>query len=241
MDVDFTSSASRANSIEATAAADSGKGYRSSLALLRTSRAQTLHMVDGLSQSQMDFRSAPGKWSVGEVLDHLILGERLNLSYIAEVIGMQKAGRRPILNLSFRDVDISIGYIPKAVLPAFEFPFRVMNMMLPGGVRDFVTRCRFIPAQNPNITNPRRGRPANELRHELMSSFRETERLIETHRDLDYSKMKIMHPLLGNNDVAGLLRFVALHEQRHQAQIKEILNSPGFPSSPTTSSTGGDE
>ena len=86
--------------------------------MFRTTRAHTLEMVQGLSQCQMDFEPAPGKWSVGEVLDHLILGQRLNLSYIAEVIGMKKAGQRPVLRLSFTDVDVSIGYLPKSMLPA---------------------------------------------------------------------------------------------------------------------------
>jgi hypothetical protein len=41
--------------------------------------------------------------------------------------------------------------------------------------------------------------------------------------------MFVSHPLLGRNDVAGLLRFLALHEQRHQSQMKEIVSDPQFP------------
>jgi hypothetical protein len=204
---------------------------KDSLEMFRSVRAQTLEMVQGHSQSQMDYRSAPGKWSIGEVLDHLILGQRLNLSYIAEVIGRVSAGQRPVLQLSFADVDVSIAYLPKGILPALEVPFSLINIILPNSVRDFMTRYRLIPAQNPGITKPRRGRSAVALRHDLISSLRETEQLFESHRGLDYSKMMILHPLLGNNDVPGLLRFVALHEQRHQSQIESVLSSPGFPSS----------
>jgi hypothetical protein len=37
------------------------------------------------------------------------------------------------------------------------------------------------------------------------------------------------HPLMGVNNVLQLLRIVALHEQRHQSQIGDILRLPGFP------------
>ena len=201
-----------------------------SLEMLRTTRAQTLAMVQELSQSEMDYQPEPGKWSVGEVLDHLILGQRLNLCYIAEVIAMKAAGKPPVLRLSSTDVDVSIGYIPKRLLPALEVPFTVLNLFLPSGVRDFMTRNPLIPAQNPEVTNPRHARLAEELRNDLISSLKETEALLDSHSDLDYGEMVIQHPLLGNNNVPELLRFLALHEQRHQSQIKDILGSSGFPS-----------
>lgn len=203
--------------------------HKSTLEMFRTTRAHTLAMVQKLSQSQMDHQLEPGKWSVGEVLDHLILGQRLNLSYIAEVIGMKKAGRQPVLRLSFADVDVSIGHLPKTLLPALEVPFNVLNMFLPNGVRDFMTRYRLIPAQNPELTAPRRARPADELRNDLISSLKETEALLESNAHLDYGEMVIQHPLLGNNNVSGLLRFLALHEQRHQSQISSIMAGSRFP------------
>jgi DinB family protein len=188
-------------------------------------------LVSDLTQAQLDYVPAPDKWSVGEVLDHLILGQRLNLSYVTEVIGLKEAGQRPVLGLGFEDVDVSIKYLPKEILPALEFPLSVMNMFLPDRVRDFMTRYRVVPAQSPGITTPRRGRSADELREDLVLSVVETERILGSYKDLDCHQIIIRHPLLGNNDVPGLLRFVALHEQRHQTQIKEILNSPGFPGS----------
>ena len=188
-------------------------------------------MVDGLTQVQIDHVPARGKWSIGEVLDHLILGQRLNVCYIAEVIEMKKAGRQPVRKLSFSDVDVSVGHIPKSMLPALEVPFNVLNLFLPNGVRDFMTRNRVVPAQNPNLTTPRHGRSATDLSGDLFSSLKELETLLESHAHLDFSEMVITHPLLGNNSVPGLLRFLALHEQRHQSQIDDILKSPRFPKS----------
>jgi len=208
---------------------------KDSLEMFRSTRAQTIAMVDGLTQAQIDHVPARGKWSVGEVLDHLILGQRLNVCYIAEVIEMKKAGRQPVRKLSFSDVDVSVGYIPKSLLPVLETPFTILNMFVPAGVRDFMTRNRLVPAQNPNITAPRHGRSAVELRDELISSLKELETLLESHAHLDFSEMVIMHPLLGNNNVPSLVRFLALHEQRHQSQIDDILKSPRFPMSDLSS------
>ncbi len=204
---------------------------KDSLGMFRSTRAQTMAMVDGLTQVQIDHVPARGKWSIGEVLDHLILGQRLNVCYIAEVIEMKKAGRPPVRKLSFSDVDVSVGHIPKSMLPALEVPFNVLNLFLPNGVRDFMTRNRVVPAQNPNLTTPRHGRSATDLSGDLISSLKELETLLESHAHLDFSEMVITHPLLGNNSVPGLLRFLALHEQRHQSQIEEILTSPRFPKS----------
>jgi hypothetical protein len=231
MNADFTSRNGRVNSCCGGDRADAKEAFRSSLELHRANRAHTLEMVREFSQYQMDFEPAAGKWSVGEVLDHLILGQRLNLSYIAEVIGMKKAGQRPVLRLSVEDVDVSIGFIPKSILPVLEVPLTVFNLFLPDAARDFLTSHRLIPAQNPELTAPRRSRPADDLRNDLMVSLRETEELLESDADLDFSGMLIQHPLLGNKNVPGLLRFLALHEQRHQAQIESIVANPGFPGS----------
>ena len=204
---------------------------KDSLEMFRSTRVQTMAMVDGLTQAQIDHVPARGKWSIGEVLDHLILGQRLNVCYIAEVIEMKKAGRQPVRKLNFSDVDVSVGYIPKSVLPVLETPFTILNMFVPTGVRDFMTRNRLVPAQNPNITTPRRGRSSADLHHDLVSSLKELRTLLESHAHLDFSEMMIMHPLLGANNVPGLVRFLALHEQRHQSQIDDVLKSPRFPKS----------
>lgn len=203
--------------------------FQESLEMFRATRARSLAMADALSQAQLEFSSEPGKWSAGEVLDHLVLAERLNRGQIVELIELKKAGRKPSIRRSFSDVNVSIAYIPKTLLPFFEVPFTLLNMFVPAGVRDYMARNRIIPAQNPDAATPRKGRPAGELRDDLAASFRETENLFNANPDLDYREMSVQHPLMGTNDVPGLLRFMALHEQRHQSQIADIISNPRFP------------
>ncbi len=87
--------------------------YQSDLALFGAARQRTLDLVEGLTQVQIEFSPGPGQWSVGEVLDHLLLAEALNRRDIAELIDMAKNGRRPSLKRTFADVNVSMAYIPK--------------------------------------------------------------------------------------------------------------------------------
>jgi DinB family protein len=209
--------------------------FQESLDMFRSTRSRSIELANRLSQAQLDFMSEPGKWSAGEVLDHLLLAEKLNRDQIAELIELKKAGRKPFIRRSFTDVNVSIAYIPKPLLPLLDAPFTILNMFVPAGVREYMTRNRLIPAQNPDIATPRKGRPAAELRKDLSSSLTETESLFKANADLDYGEMIMQHPLMGTNDVPGLLRFMALHEQRHQSQISNIVASPQFPRSHSSS------
>lgn len=44
---------------------------------LRQQRAKMIELIDGLTEEQADYRYAPGKWSVKEVLGHLLDTERV--------------------------------------------------------------------------------------------------------------------------------------------------------------------
>jgi hypothetical protein len=191
-------------------------------------------VAQSLSQPQLDFTYAPDKWSAGEVLDHLLLAEKLYRDQISELIELKKDGRKAFVRRSFADVNVSIAHIPKPVLPFLEIPFTLLNMCMPDGVREYMARNRVIPAQNPDAATPRRGRAAAHLGAELAASLKQTEDLLHANPDLNYGEMFVQHPLMGTNDVPGLLRFMALHEQRHQSQIADMLSHPQFPRAAAT-------
>jgi uncharacterized damage-inducible protein DinB len=203
--------------------------YQADLALFRAARHRTLELIEGLTQAQIAFSPGSSQWSVGEILDHLLLAESLNRREIAELIAMQKSGRRPYLQRTFADMNVSIAFIPKSMLPSLEVPFRALNMMVPRFAREFMTRYRLVPAQSPDAGTPRKDRPIDELREELRYSLQEMKALFEANPTLDYRAMIHQHPLMGVNNVVQLLRIVARHEQRHQSQISDVLRHPGFP------------
>jgi hypothetical protein len=94
--------------------------YQSDLALFRATRNRTLELSDGLTQAQVDFEPGPGQWSVGEVLDHLLRAEALNCREISALIDMTKSGRKPYLKRTFADMNVSMAFIPKSLLPSLE-------------------------------------------------------------------------------------------------------------------------
>jgi DinB superfamily len=202
---------------------------RESLEEFRATRARTLALAGGLTQAQLDYSPAPGRWSAGEVLDHVLLAEGINRGQIARLVEMKRTGLRPVLGLTFADLNVSVAYLPRSVLPLLETPLTLINRLVPGGVRDYLTRNRLVPFQNPDAADPRRGRPARHLRDDLAFSLQETEELFRANPELDYGEMVVRHPLLGGYDVPGLLRFMSAHEQRHQAQLADILSDLRFP------------
>ena len=201
-------------------------------------RERTLAMLGQLTQRQLDYAPAPDRWSAGEVLDHMLLAERINREQIARLIEMRRQGRKPELSLTFSDLNIAVSYIPRSVLPVLELPLTLLNMFVPESLRNYLTRHALVSFKNPDAAAPRRGRTISQLREDLTTSLKETEALFQRDPHLEYGEMVLRHPLLGSYNIPGLLRFMAAHEQRHQSQINNIIASPQFPRPPSSGNGG---
>jgi hypothetical protein len=199
--------------------------YKQNLEVLRSAQAGALRLCSAISQPQSEF--APlGKWSAEEVLHHLILADDLYSGNFFQLIVLQKSGQRPILRSSFVDLNTSIAYIPKSLLPMLEIPFTVANRFVPNVVRETMMQFRFLHARNPDIITPKKGQPVNQLRDALQSSYDEMAALFSANPKFDYRSMPYQHAIMGSNSVLQMLRIVALHERRHQSQIQETLRLP---------------
>lgn len=193
------------------------------LQLVRSTRARTLALVEGFSQADLDSSPAPGVWSVGEVLDHLILSDHIYYGEVKQLFALKKAGKRPYLRRSFSDIDASILYIPKSLLSYTEMPFNILNVFLPRAVRNFFISSRLIPAQTPEIARPRPGRSKEALWRELSAAPDELKALFAQQPDIDYREFKHYHPLLGENNLLEILQFLTNHETVHQKQIRDLI------------------
>jgi uncharacterized damage-inducible protein DinB len=203
--------------------------YQPDLELLHRTRGETLRLCSAVSQEQSEFAPAQGKWSVGEVLDHLLLAEKFYRAAFARLIELDKSGDRPVVSNGFSEVNTSIAFIPKSLLPLTEIPFTILNMFVPSAVREFMTQFPILPAQNPDMAKPEKGKPVTDLRQALQSSYAETAALFHANPALNYRRMRYRHPLMGDNNALQLLRIVSLHERRHQGQLGDILGSRQFP------------
>lgn len=202
---------------------------KANLEQLRTVRLRTLALLEDLSQGQLDYRSAPGEWSIGEVVDHLILSEQVLRGDIAILIDRTKAGLAPYLYRSFAEFNARPAFIPECALPLLEAPLGFVTMFTPAWIQEYLVRNVPFPALAADVTQPRRGIMKAELRAELLSTLHETEALFAANPALDYGQMRHQHPLFGIQTVPQLLRTLWLHEQAHQDQITKMLASPQFP------------
>lgn len=196
---------------------------REALGRMRRVREGTLDLVHGLSQEEMDRRPAPGRWSAGEVLDHLVRTDEIYRGEVETLLERARAGERPVLRRSFSEVDASVLFIPRSVLPLLDLPMGLMSSFLPKALRDLVVRSRWLPAQNPTQSTPRPGRPAEELRRELRQGPEVFDSLVGAGADVDLAALRHFHPLLGWNDLPGVFSFIESHELRHQGQLRELV------------------
>jgi len=195
----------------------------------RTVRANTLHLVQGLSQNQMDFAPPSGEWSIGEILDHLRLDERVFRKDLADLIDLAKAGKPPSIYRSFAEINAAPAFIPQCALPLLELPLYVINRFIPNRIRASLAQSNLVAIRHPDVTTPSKGRPADTLRAELCASLQETAGLLAAHPTLDYSAMTREFPMLGIQTIPQMLDFLGIEESLHQGQIARVKAEPLFP------------
>lgn len=190
---------------------------------LRCARLRTVQLITPLSQRELDFISAPGKWSVGEIVDHIILTADAQQTILKELICLKRDGQRPFVRLTFADFDVFFAFVPKSLLPKIDRPFSLFSRFLPGTVRNFLLQNRVLPFSAPRSLIPRHGLPATELRNRLLASLELVNSAFQDNSDLDFQEMSAQHTLYGRVTMTSLPSVMARHEVRHQKQIRDVL------------------
>lgn len=188
-------------------------------------RLHTLELIAPLSQQELDFVPAPGKWSVGEIVDHIILAADSLQHILEELVRLKRSGQRPFVRRTFADFDVSFAWLPKSLLPLLEVPFSLFSSFVPGRLRDFLIQNRLLPFRAAQAATPRHGLSAGELRNRLRTSFESVLSIFESNADLDFHEMAAQHPLFGCIRMTDLPELMASHELRHQKQIGDVLAS----------------
>ncbi len=202
---------------------------RTELREFQKTRERTFSLIAGLSDDDMATRPAPEKWSAGELVDHLLRAENLWRSEVEELIRLERSGRQPYLNRLLTDFPLPVvERLPVPLLGLFSIPLTVFNTFLPASFFETFLRLRVLPAPAPPALTPRSGRTADELRGELQNGLRQTVAVFEDNDDLKFRRQLYQHPLFGVVNSVALLRFITVHEQRHQEQLKEILAGLGI-------------
>jgi hypothetical protein len=160
-------------------------------------------VVRTLSQTQADWRPAPDRWSVGEILHHLILSNRS----LALVVGkLVERGRREGL----------------AARPdgRRSWPrLRTIADVRASG-----------PVRNPDRVTPTHGLPAEQLRRGLVESHQAVALQIPDLAGLDLAALHFPHPLGFELNLFQWTDIAGAHERRHLHQIETVLAAELFPS-----------
>ena len=167
---------------------------------LDESSAQTIAAVEKLNDAQWSFKSAPEKWSVGEVVEHIMMAESLLFAQ------MEKALAAPVIP----------DWAEKTKGKA-DFLERVMVK-------------RQGKAQAPEAIVPSGKITRAELMVKLREARAKTrEYAVQTNDGLHSHTTDHIFPVFNTLSAYQWLIYIPLHNIRHNQQIEEVKASESFP------------
>jgi hypothetical protein len=202
-----------------------------SIERLQAERAIFQGKIMRLSQAQLDFKPSSLSWSIGQIAHHVALGEGVWQGYLRGILrdGLRENGitRR----VSLQEVPFSSRVVPDFILksPFVITPLSLFMSFLPRPVQSMLFAVPIFKLNAGPRMQPKLGQSRSYVITFLESTRKITVDLVKPHADKDLSRFRIIHPLVGDQDIYGVLELLASHEQRHSLQIDSIQKAPGFP------------
>lgn len=167
---------------------------------LQITRDNFLKSIGGLSQKQWTFKSAPDRWSVAEVAEHITISESTIFGFVQKQIMQSPAAPEKRDQVKGKD-EIVLEKVPD----------------------------RSHKVQAPEFLRPT-GRWATEadLTKAFEDNRATTIEYVRTIND-DLRDHFLDHPVLGTLDGYQWLLLISAHCARHTAQIEEVKADPNFP------------
>jgi uncharacterized damage-inducible protein DinB len=166
---------------------------------LDQTREGLLQAVQELSQKQLEYREAPGRWSVAEVLEHITFAEQGMLGWVENAL-------RDAPNSSKQsDLDGQ-----------------------DEALRNKLAESRKVRLQAPEVIRPTGRWPLAELLPEFEATRRRT-REFAAATNGDLRRHSFPHLQLGVLDCYQWLVLIGSHCDRHRVQIERVKASVGFP------------
>ena len=173
---------------------------------VNSTRAREL--VNGLSEDQLNWKPAPGSWSIAQCLEHLIAATEGFDQYFEKAIA---SGREK------RSVDGAIPYRPT------RLGGWLIKQLVPEATRKVPAPKIFRPAESSSIKGA------------LERFLQQQERFVKFVKDatgIDYNKTKLRSPVtpLMRYSLADAFVLTVVHGRRHLGQAQRVRETPGFPS-----------
>ncbi len=165
---------------------------------IEAARSELIRGVSDLDEAATGARAAPGLWSIGEILHHLVLMENLVTMLLEKQIPRAQ------------DKGIGADMHTESLLHSLDqFPIET--------VIDKLTA--------PQSVTPAQGLTRSQLLSLLSDSRAKLLRAISAADGIDLSQMHFPHPYFGRLDMYQWILFVGKHERRHTTQIARIKGS----------------
>jgi len=208
-----------------------GEGLAKAIERLQRERAVLLGKIDALQQAQIDFRPSRHSWSIGQIAHHVAMGEQVWHGYLKTALKTAGQTKEATVKVTIEDVPFSSRIIPDFILrnSLFLTPISMMVNLVPQPVQSMLFAVPLFKMDAGPRMQPRHGLLRVHLLQILNDTRRETLATLEPLAGLDLSRIRIVHPLVGDQDVLGILELLSSHEQRHAQQIETIRKNPNFP------------
>ena len=162
-------------------------------------RDDFVKQLTGLSDTQLNFRAGEGRWTIGEIAEHIIVTENALRGMIADG-GMKSPV--PAGKDDFRISDVAV----ILAITNRQQKFTAPEQIRPNG------RWKIVPDLLSNFETTRKASIdyVKNMKEDMRSHFMNT-------------------PLIGRTDAFQTFLFMIGHSERHLAQLKEVKADPKYP------------
>ncbi len=202
---------------------------------LQHQRAALLSAIESLSQEQLDFRPSRHSWSIGQIAHHVGLGEVVWRGYLKALLKDGAAEGSGVLRVSLQEVPFSSRILPDFVLrnPLVLGPLSMMVNLMPRPLQSMFFAVPLVKMDAGPRMQPKLGMSRSQVIKFLAETRKGTLDIVQPLAGKDLSRYRIVHPLVGDQNVYGVLDLLSSHEQRHTQQIESIRKTSAFPGLPT--------
>ena len=171
--------------------------------------------VENLSDAQQTFRPTDDAWSIAEIMEHLSIIE----TNMVRLIGMLLAKTESAAAAANAGAGASAGDAATTLSPRAFQPFSMEALI------DTI--------KDKKLDAPEQVRPGGQMAlADSLTALRATRASLESLRPrleaADLTAAAYPHPAWGDLNIAQWLAFIGLHEGRHLAQIKRLMEAPEF-------------
>ena len=163
-------------------------------------------LVAGLTDEQVQWLPAPGRWSIVENIDHLTTTGKVYLPAFDDAVDVARS------RSLYREGPFRYGVMERLMAWSMEPPIR---FRLP----------------NPRSLSPGPRRPLAEAMRDFLAVRRELRDRIRGANGLDLSLTKVRSPLANRLvlSMGAAFRILLAHERRHLWQAQNVRVTRGFP------------